>query len=684
MKLNLVIPMAGEGSRFGYKFKPFLKLDDRLFIEHVLDPFLLYDNFIESYIFIITEQQELENNIIFNIKNIFLNIYNKINIIIIKNKTDGPYQTILNGLNNKLYENIIICDCDHQIYIEPIINYLLNNDIPDIIIPIWDINLNEQKNWGKIVLNNDIIQNIYEKEELILNKNEKMYGMIGCYYFKNTNIIEYNNYFLNISDFLKKNINNLKIYLCKINKAYFFGTPDMVKKYISDKRCYENIICDVDGVLFKHSPHSNTDFNDNELIGNCVNTLKKWKNDNKKIILMTSRSNNTRDNFIKLLDNKQIIYDELIMGVNPGTRYVLNDIKPSNIFTKQSIEINLLRDTGIDNIECNQYLNNNIKVLDIFKGGSFSKVYLLENNNNKFLRKHIIKNNINKEHYLRLKRQAEDLRRFYYYDNTLVPKFIEEKDSNDDYYYDMEYLEDYQQLNLFNEDIQNKVLNNLLLKMNESIYIYSKIIKEPNKFIDDFFEEKIYPKLNQFSKDCMIMNYLINTDNILINNKEYYGLNNILNKLNIYNFSPSFVCPIHGDLNFENILYNIKTNDIKIIDMEGSRYVDSPVFDLGKIFQSIIGKYEIWSNIEEVIIDNNINNLRCIDNFFIMTDNKLDIVNFFKDIFNKDYNYIIKNGIFYMALYFIRFIPFRLKVSHEHGIFALIMAIIWLNNILLL
>ena len=38
-KMNIVIPMAGESSRFNYNFKPFLQLDNRVFIERVLDSF---------------------------------------------------------------------------------------------------------------------------------------------------------------------------------------------------------------------------------------------------------------------------------------------------------------------------------------------------------------------------------------------------------------------------------------------------------------------------------------------------------------------------------------------------------------------------------------------------------------------------------------------------------------------
>ncbi len=35
-----------------------------------------------------------------------------------------------------------------------------------------------------------------------------------------------------------------------------------------------------------------------------------------------------------------------------------------------------------------------------------------------------------------------------------------------------------------------------------------------------------------------------------------------------------------------------------------------------------------------------------------------------------------------MSMYFIRFVPFRQQINHGHGIFALIMAINWLNHVI--
>jgi len=686
MFFQVIIPMAGEGQRFGKKFKPFLKLDDRMFIEHVMDPFLNYDANISSYNFIITKEQEEINNVYQTIFYTFKEIKEKIQIWILPNATEGPYQTITFALKNKNIDNLIICDCDHQIYIEAMLNYITNSISQiDICIPTWKIYPEEYKNWGKVLLQNDAKVDFFEKEEIYPKKGEQLYGMIGCYYFKNSNILDYNNKYINISDFLKNNKTNYNIQTFKIEKAYFFGTPEMVKEYIQQKRCHENVICDIDGVLFYHQPHSTTNSEENNLIKNCIEKINNWKTQNKKIILMTSRSKKTRIDFSKLLKEKNIPFDELIMGVNPGTRYVVNDIKPSNIFTKQSIEINLERNIGIDDIICEEFKNNYLQVIQILKGGSFSKVYLIQNTktNKIFVRKHIIKSKNNMEHYYRLKRQSEDLKRFYFYNKLIVPKILCEEDFRFDYFYDMEYFDNYKQLNQYDLKTQHNVCKNIIQILNKDVYIYKKPLKNQN-FIHEFMEEKIYPKLEIYKNIENIMHYLINNEYVIINGKQYYGLLTIIKKINIEQFSPTFICPIHGDLNFENILYNSETQDFKLIDMEGSRYMDSPVFDLGKIFQSVISQYEKWSQPEkQLIFDETFENIKCTEDFFIYDKNMIEfIIEEFQNVLDiNSKTHIIKTGIFYMATYFIRFIPFTMKISRQHGIFSMIMAIIWLNHI---
>ena len=684
MFYNILIPMAGEGSRFGYKFKPLLKLDDRTFIEHVLDSFIVYNESILYYYFIITKEQEEKYNVSQSLNIIFNKIKHKIKILYLAKKTDGPYQSIINGIREKI-DNVIICDCDHKIIINPIIELLETNKDIDIIIPIWDIKPSEYNNWGKVLVDNNVNINYYEKENVLCKNNEKLYGIIGCYYFKSTTLLDFKAPYINMSNFFKSKLyTNLNIINCKINDAYFFGTPKMVEQYIEIRRTYENVICDIDGVLFKHNPHSNTNEDDITLIGNCSDKLLEWKKQNKKIILMTARSKNTEKDLIQLLKNKNIYYDELIMGVNPGTRYVVNDIKPSHIFTKQAVVINLIRDNGITHLNLEENINNNINIIQKLKGGSFSTTYLLENDNKKIIKKYIIKTNEDIEHYYKLKRQCDDLKRFNYYCNNIVPNILNEVDTSFDYYYDMNYLENYEQLNMFNSTIQKKVTICVLDKLNKNIYCYKKELNEyeKKKFMDDYLNNKIYCKLDKFEKSCNIMDYLINSNQIQINGDKYYGLRRILKEINVYNYSPNFLCPIHGDLTYENILYNYSNDDIKLIDMEGSQYVDTPLFDLGKLFQSVVSQYEVWSNLDNIILDDNINNLKCNDTYFNNDKDISFLLEKFKTVLMIDNIELInKYGIFYMGNIFIRFIPFRLKVNKNQGIFALIMAIVWFNKL---
>ena len=175
--MNIIIPMAGESSRFNYKFKPFLYLDNKRFIEHCLDGFLAHDCMITSYNFIVTKEQEIQNNVTNMMKKIFINISDKICVIVIKEKTTGPYQTILQGIAEMKYmENIVICDCDHSIDIFPIIEKIHKS--VDIIIPLWNINREEQERWGKIVTdNNNNIVNICEKEIIKKEENINIFGI---------------------------------------------------------------------------------------------------------------------------------------------------------------------------------------------------------------------------------------------------------------------------------------------------------------------------------------------------------------------------------------------------------------------------------------------------------------------------------------------------------------------------
>ena len=42
---------------------------------------------------------------------------------------------------------------------------------------------------------------------------------------------------------------------------------------------------------------------------------------------------------------------------------------------------------------------------------------------------------------------------------------------------------------------------------------------------------------------------------------------------------------------------------------------------------------------------------------------------------------LLHDAIFYMSTYFIRFTPFRISKGFNHGLFSVIMAVVWLNKL---
>ena len=72
-KITIIFPCAGEASRFGYTFKPFLNIGDLTFIEKAVQPFEKWEHLISNYHFIFTEQQDDKFSVKKNLRNYFEN-----------------------------------------------------------------------------------------------------------------------------------------------------------------------------------------------------------------------------------------------------------------------------------------------------------------------------------------------------------------------------------------------------------------------------------------------------------------------------------------------------------------------------------------------------------------------------------------------------------------------------------
>ena len=112
----------------------------------------------------------------------------------------------------------------------------------------------------------------------------------------------------------------------------------------------KTIICDIDGTLVQHGKPSDVAKNSCELIllEGTIDKLNEWERNGYNIILLTGRKESMRRVTEKQLSQLGIYYDQLIMGVGGGPRYLINDYKPDG--TEAAFAINVERNKGIKDI----------------------------------------------------------------------------------------------------------------------------------------------------------------------------------------------------------------------------------------------------------------------------------------------------------------------------------------------
>lgn len=109
----------------------------------------------------------------------------------------------------------------------------------------------------------------------------------------------------------------------------------------------KTIFLDIDGTILKHHKNLvNIHKNEPELLHGVHETLNAWESKGYNIILTTGRKESLRKVTEKQLEKLHIFYDQLIMGIGGGVRYIINDFKMnSNLPTCHAITVD--RDKGI-------------------------------------------------------------------------------------------------------------------------------------------------------------------------------------------------------------------------------------------------------------------------------------------------------------------------------------------------
>tara|TARA_E500000178_G_C16564507_1_gene548828 strand:- start:68 stop:439 length:372 start_codon:yes stop_codon:yes gene_type:complete len=109
------------------------------------------------------------------------------------------------------------------------------------------------------------------------------------------------------------------------------------------------IFCDIDGTLFKYRKFESYKTSEAEVLDGAVEKIKEWRLQGHMVILTTARPQEMKEHTISELNKKNIEYDRLIMGIERGPRFLINDMDPHQIGDR-AIGINLMRNSGLNSI----------------------------------------------------------------------------------------------------------------------------------------------------------------------------------------------------------------------------------------------------------------------------------------------------------------------------------------------
>lgn len=242
--INIVIPMAGQGSRFaekGYsKPKPFIDVNGYPMIEHVLNNISLPN---ARYILIAREEHvQMENKIVENLEK----KYNA-KFVTIPSLSEGTACTLLEArrlFNNE--EPLLVANSDQVVEFDPadFVNSCLSRNNDGSILTFKNPDKDKKWSYAKIDDNGYVTE---VKEKVAISDN----ATVGIYFFsKGCDFVDYA-----IDMILKQDRVNGEFYTCPVynymiasgkkvsiydipkDKMHGIGTPDDLNAYLEFLKC---------------------------------------------------------------------------------------------------------------------------------------------------------------------------------------------------------------------------------------------------------------------------------------------------------------------------------------------------------------------------------------------------------------------------------------------------------------
>ncbi|NVB83271.1 MAG: hypothetical protein HOV81_33170 [Kofleriaceae bacterium] len=680
--ITVLFPIAGTGARHGFKYRPFIELGTGTFIEAAVRPFKKWSHLIDRLVFVCLQEHEAQHDVRAQIAAMFPDWPHE--VVVLPAATRGPAATVARAVDTLgISGRLIVCDCDHSIDVDPLFA-AIGDGVGDCILPTWKLKGEDLRAWSVAAVTDNRVTGIAEKR--LPSGNGEFVGVIGCVYLADALLLSqlYRDDDAYLSDIVAQLIERgSPVAAVPIERAEFFGDP----RKLRTARARHNvrigsIFCDIDGVLVEHE-----DVPDYQralrVLPGSAERLREWAAQGYFIVLTTARDAAKEAEMRAALAAAEIPFHDLVMGLPSGPRFLINDRKPSALLVSQATAFEVERNQGIQHLSISQSYPS---VARRFKGGSFAETLLVEDDEKLFVRKRVSKRENLSLGYSKLKNQYRTLERFNRLSPDLVPGLYGEHDNTIEYSYDMEYLPQHRLLSECDPSERLVATRSLLGLMRERVYgSASKLGRSGREWLETHLANKIYARLDAVLNHPRLAP-LVTAREVMIDGEVYPGLRELLVKVSsddlLQLLAPSRFGTIHGDLTFENVLYF--AGDVRLIDMDGADYVDAPELDLGKLFQSIVARYEDWAHSDRSLFESAQGHEVVCQYRAPDPESSLHqlCVDEWAEILGNSRDQVARKGWFFMGLHLLRMVPFRLRVSEDQALYALANGVRWIGRAL--
>jgi hypothetical protein len=682
-KLTIIFPVAGRDT--DADFRGFEIAGGETLIHRSLRSFRPFLHLIDKLVYIVLDEHAQRFDIARRLAQQIPDV--PFDLVRLSSPTSGPAETVARGVaKHGVSGKAIVCDIDHRLDLAPFFHAIATEQDEPSLVALWSLAGEDLKRWSVACVDRDeMIEEACERQ--LPAAAGRFFGIIGCYYFRDIESVadiclegghrRFSDYF----NFLAARGTPARG--LPLVKAEFFGDAERIRLLKEEPKKFSGtIFCDIDGTLIVHEDEPDYS-RPPKLLPGSREKLRSWIAEGYCVVLCTARRKEDEPRLAEMLRELNVPYHQIVSGLPSGVRVLINDRKPYAMFTTQATSVEVARNQGIASLEIEP--PRQPMVLRRFEGGSFAETLLIEEGDRTFVRKRVAKDCNLSAGYHRLRDQFRTLERFSQLSAGLVPALYSEENNSHEYFYDMQFLSEHVQLAECDGATQAMALDRLFDRVQSDLYCHrSNNAGAAEDWFLRHLQSKIYPKIEALSAHDALRP-LLKGDGVEIDGEWQPALAGLLAQVRqegvLQKLLPRILSLVHGDLTFQNVMVR-PDGDVKVIDMEAQDTLEAIELDLGKIFQSIHSQYETWSQVRTPLCTRT-NPAKIALNFAPVPPDAalLDVIQRrWSAILDCPDDVVDMKGQFYLGLHLVRMVPFRLKTSVDHALYALSTGLVFLSR----